>query len=316
MDLYVKYQLNKYPSSIAQDIYKQLYQATFGVNHLINNLEEAKTYISEELKTDQNNNDLYDVISPNFVRVNLNKYYDLGFDLDYLVDSFAKSTQDNPLYDFKALVSYFNLPSFDYKPVHHSLEYNKAYHPHYRVIKKEFITFEMKRAQLENYIKNINTPCILSLEGKCASGKTTITNGINSALIIHIDDFFLPPERKTKNRLLEIGGNIDYEAIKELLLNIRNKHTVCYKKYDCSTNKYIDVSLEYKDIIVLEGVYSYHPYFNNLVDKLIYLDVGEEVQISRISKRKNHDRFINEWIPLENKYYKESKILDQIDLII
>ena len=71
-----------------------------------------------------------------------------------------------------------------------------------------------------------------------------------------------------------------------------------------------------KNKVILEGVYSYHNYFNDLIDYLAYLQVDEKTQFNRVSNRTLKERFINEWIPLENKYFDYYKLEDICDVII
>ena len=171
--------------------------------------------------------------------------------------------------------------------------------------------------ELNEFINKQPKPLILAIEGMCASGKTTLANKFKDKYtIIHIDDFFLPPEKKTKERLAEIGGNINYEAIYDLLTIIKNNHFVSYNKYDCHTGKYSKVNLPYNDVIILEGVYSFHPYFNKLIDKLIFIETNDTEQFDRIDKRPNADMFYKVWMPLEKRYYNESGILKKVDLRI
>lgn len=176
---------------------------------------------------------------------------------------------------------------------------------------------KIKYDKLKNFIDSLTLPIIIAIEGKCASGKTTLANEfINKATIIHIDDFFLPPEAKTNERLSEVGGNVNYEAIKELLELIKSKKMIKYNKYDCHQNTYTEVTLPYNDIIILEGVYSFHPFFNKLIDKLVYIDIDEITQAKRISARPNASRFFNEWMKYENTYYEKTNILNNIDLLL
>ena len=168
---------------------------------------------------------------------------------------------------------------------------------------------------LEEFIKEQPKPLVLAIEGKCASGKSTIANMFSDKYaIIHIDDFFLPMNKKTASRMGEVGGNINYELIYDLLIGIKNNKVISYPKFDCQKQGYSKVNIPYNEVIILEGVYSFHPYFNKLIDKLVYLEIDDKTQTSRINKRPNANRFFNEWIPLENKYYKESDILNKIDL--
>ena len=74
-----------------------------------------------------------------------------------------------------------------------------------------------------------------------------------------------------------------------------------------------------KKVIIVEGAYSSHPYFENYADFKIFLKVDEEMQKKRILKRNGEEmlkRFINEWIPKENKYFNEFKIKEKADIII
>ena len=62
-----------------------------------------------------------------------------------------------------------------------------------------------------------------------------------------------------------------------------------------------------------------HPYFKDCADLKIFLDVDKDVQICRISKRNGEyltQRFINEWIPKENAYFKQFHIKEQSDYIL
>ena len=74
---------------------------------------------------------------------------------------------------------------------------------------------------------------VIAIDGRCASGKTTLakalqTEGLPEKVatektflkkqnvgVIHMDDFFLPRELRTKERLSEAGGNVDYERFAE-----------------------------------------------------------------------------------------------------
>ena len=74
-----------------------------------------------------------------------------------------------------------------------------------------------------------------------------------------------------------------------------------------------------KKVVIVEGAYSCHPYFENYADFKIFLKLDEETQKERILKRNGEEmlkRFMNEWIPLENRYFNEFKIEQNADLII
>ena len=61
--------------------------------------------------------------------------------------------------------------------------------------------------------------CILAIDGRAAAGKTTLANLLQEyfdGAVIHMDDFFLPLELRTKERYATPGGNVHYERFNEL----------------------------------------------------------------------------------------------------
>ena len=63
-----------------------------------------------------------------------------------------------------------------------------------------------------------DSPFIIAIDGRAASGKSTLAQQLGELLdadVIHMDDFFLPPSLRTKERLSEPGGNVHYERFAE-----------------------------------------------------------------------------------------------------
>ena len=73
-------------------------------------------------------------------------------------------------------------------------------------------------------------PAILAIDGRCASGKSTLGQELAekwNASLFHMDDFYLQPHQRTEERLAEPGGNVDRERfLKEVLLPLRSGQTV------------------------------------------------------------------------------------------
>ena len=330
MKIFLNYHKQHYPKMQNQDKVKLIYQATLGPAHFSNNAKEKEIYkyILKEYKIakkDGSTSLYYEYISSNYIRV----YVQNELNLKYLAKSFFQSMSE-ATYNINALKSNLDLylsedekiPNYDFKPIHHSSIYNEEYKPHYRLINTKYLTSIMRFYQFDLFLKKCRDHSIIALEGKCASGKTTLSENFeNNYTIIHTDDFFLNEDKRTKERLDEIGGNIDYELIYETLNKIKKaweekQKSVTISKYSCETNTYSNVTIDLKEKVILEGVYSSHPYFKELVDKCAYLYVSDETQLNRIALRKMRDRFINEWIPLENKYFDKYDILSTCDIII
>ena len=150
----------------------------------------------------------------------------------------------------------------------------------------------------------------------CASGKSTLGALLKEKYhcnLFHMDDFFLRPEQRTKERLAEVGGNIDYERFeKEILRHLSNREGLVYQRYNC-TSKTLEEErkVPYCPLNIIEGAYSQHPYFGDIYDLRFYLSISFEEQKQRIFIRDGKEkleRFLKEWIPMENRYFEECQI--------
>ncbi len=180
--------------------------------------------------------------------------------------------------------------------------------------------------QLNEIIENIqkfqNPFILIAIDGRCASGKSTLAGKLQNKLscnVIHMDDFFLRPEQRTKERIETPGGNVDYERfLEEVLIPLKNNKDFSYKPYCCHTQSYKNEIQVFKNkISIVEGSYSCHPRLWNYFDLHIFLDVGYDEQIRRIKKRNGCDgaeNFIKRWIPLEEKYFEVYKIKEKCEL--
>ena len=183
------------------------------------------------------------------------------------------------------------------------------------------MSFDKLFLEIENRL--IDGRVVIAIEGGSASGKSTLSEVLldrYECSVIHMDDFFLRLEQRTKDRLKEIGGNIDKERfIEEVLPSLRNDK-LCFRKFDCQTmtlGEENEVTLN--KLVVIEGVYSMHPEFGKYYDLAVFLDISEEKQKERILKRNSPEfakRFFEEWIPLEEKYFEKTNIKNRSDLVI
>ena len=155
----------------------------------------------------------------------------------------------------------------------------------------------------------------IAIDGRCASGKSTLAHYLakrTDAAIIHMDDFFLPPEKKTAQRLSIPGENTDHERLLfELLVPLYQKGEAEYRPFNCHTVSLGEkIRIENKRTIIVEGVYSCHRELTPYYDVKIFLSVDKETQLKRLKRRSSKqifEKFKNEWIPLEEKYFEEYK---------
>ncbi len=181
--------------------------------------------------------------------------------------------------------------------------------------------------KIEEWIeKNPKKMCMLSIDGMSASGKSSLGKELNQkfgGILIHMDDFFLRPEQKSRERLLEIGGNVDYERVwDEVLRPIRDgEKQFLYRRYNCKTQCIQkEERMDVKGLLcIVEGSYSAHPRFGDLYDIRILLTVNDNVQKERILLRNGQEmqkRFVQEWIPMENRYIEEFDLKEKSHIIM
>lgn len=163
----------------------------------------------------------------------------------------------------------------------------------------------------------------VALEGGAASGKTTLAGKLSAcyhAPVIAMDDFFLPPALRTLARLAEKGGNIHYERFEaEVAAPLRAGQPVCYGQYDCSKGEIrCTCCVPPSRLILVEGVYSLHPHYRDLYTLRIFLKTEKETQDARLRARgpKLYRRFIEEWLPMEEAYFRAFEIEKGCDLVL
>jgi len=320
----------KYPAMTEQDKIKLIYQSEFGCGHFIKDSKVSLELIKKEFLTSSKTDVLFEDIGNGYVRMYLSALKENDFDADLINKIFILSAEDNTgsLNSFKEKLSFID--DSEYKTayiengcpmVSHSDTYRKMYKPAYRVIKKiyadvYFLCLEIKRISK-------NKDIVISIDGRAAAGKTTAAKALGlifNANIIHADDFFLPFEMRTAERLNEPGGNIHYERLKwEVADNLKN-NTFSYGKFDCSIGSVTEkITVKKAPVTIIEGAYSAHPYFGDIYDIKVFFDIDDALQKERILKRNGQEmlnRFTETWIPMENRYIQAFSIKEKSDIII
>lgn len=163
----------------------------------------------------------------------------------------------------------------------------------------------------------------IAIDGRCASGKSTLAKQIQEVLdcnLFHMDDFFLRPEQRTKERYAEAGGNVDRERfLTEVLQPLQSGKGFSYQKFDCRTMTLQEpTQVVPHTISIIEGVYSCHPDLWDFYDLRVFMTVDSQTQLSRLQKRNPEklDTFQQEWIPMEERYFAAYAIEDRVDLCL
>lgn len=184
----------------------------------------------------------------------------------------------------------------------------------------------MNKSELISLLREWGKPNerkIIAIDGRCASGKTTLASYIAEHIpcdIVHTDDFFLPFEMRTEERLSKAGGNIDRERLlSEILIPLKSGKCYTYSKFSCKSGLITQgEKIQPRKITIVEGSYSCHPDLFEFYDLHIFLSVDKETQKQRILQRNkdNADAFFSKWIPLEEKYLSECNIKEKCEIVL
>lgn len=207
--------------------------------------------------------------------------------------------------------------------VHHSDRYRKAYAPAYRVVEQDLARLLPLLSAIDRH-RRTHAQTLVALDGPCATGKTTL-GGFLSRLyqcpLFHMDDFYLPPERKTAQRLAEPGGNVDAERFfTEVLSPLSRGETVRYRPYRCQSGTLgPELVVPPTPLAVVEGVYSLRPDLEPYYHVKCFLEVPWSTRRARLLNRNGAEgleRFEKLWIPLEDAYFRAFPIRECCDVVL
>lgn len=338
-------QCQTYPDLQIQDIFKFLYQSSFGCEHLVSSCEKVTQYIREEYNRVRTlNHPATEPLDGDYSRVSLS-HLDQGMAPETLGKIFflsAKKEADGEkllrekidVVKEMAREKSFSFTSEEFEKeaaiweangfpaVRHSDVFRSKYSPSYRVIANKYIPFLPLFIEIDKHLRKGRVR--VAIEGGSASGKTTLSGmlyEIYGCTVFHTDDFFLRPEQRTAERYAETGGNFDRERfLEEVLIPLGNNDIISYRRFDCTEMK-LQPTTEVRPgkLTIVEGAYSMHPELTGFYDFSVFLDIPSDLQKKRIIKRNSPqmaERFFNDWIPLEKTYFEATQVEKRCDMCI
>jgi len=213
----------------------------------------------------------------------------------------------------------------DCPALHHSAAYREAYHPHYRVLDRDLGLYFPALRAIDKALRESDGPVLVCVDGRCASGKTTFAarcaQVFDDCSVLHMDDFFLPPDKRTPQRLAEPGGNVDYErAEEELFLPLSRGEAAAFRPFDCAKGDFGGpVGVPCRRLNLVEGSYSLHPALEKYAQVKIFFTCSPEVQLSRLSRRESPEsleKFQDRWVPMEETYFKAFSVEKKCGVVV
>lgn len=177
---------------------------------------------------------------------------------------------------------------------------------------------------IDDALREAGGPLLVAVDGRCASGKTSFAalcaQVFPDCNVFHMDDFFLPYEKRTPQRLAAPGGNVDYErAQAELFEPLSRGETVTFSRFDCASRALESPrAFPPRRLNIVEGSYSHHPVLAPYSGLKLFLTCSPAAQLSRLSRRAPEKLadFQTRWIPMEEHYFKAFDIEHRCGLTV
>lgn len=329
-----------HPGMELRDAIKFLYQSSMGGGHLIADPRGALAHLEEEWDRTDGNQALppTEPLGGVLCRLSLAACKGLGLAPSTVLALFHRGAEEyvrQPEQLDQSLELLYRLPfppeeieaalrqyrAAGLPMVGHSAAYRRAFSPAYRVVLQSDAALLPLLAAIDRS-RRAHPRTLAAIDGPCATGKSTLGARLSQLYgcpLFHTDDFFLPPERKTPERLAQPGGNVDYERFfAQVLSPLSHGEPVRYQPYRCHSGTLEAArTIPPAPLAVVEGVYSLRPEFQPLYQVKCFLTAPWPVREARLLNRCGLDgleRFRTLWIPLEDQYFRAFSIADACDV--
>lgn len=331
----------RYPLMEPTDYGKLIYQNEFGPEHMIESPEAVEERIVREWTAREDGpllkNTFTEDIGNRLFRFHLTGGYDIPVAAPLLARLFYRTAREHRgtaevLKRKLALLVGTDISGMEpwlaeyiragCPSLRHSETFRQAYGPHYRILRDEYAIYFPVLYQVEKCLARSDY-AVIAIDGPCGSGKSSLA-ALLSALfpsrLLHMDDYYLPLERRAPGWEHTPCGNMDLERFRrQALLPAADHMPIDCQPYSCQRGRLLpSEALPAAPLTIVEGSYSHHPLLAPHYDLKIYLHCDPQEQLSRLGRRESTrlDAYLRRWIPLEQAYYRAFDIPARCDLAL
>ena len=172
---------------------------------------------------------------------------------------------------------------------------------------------------------------VAALDGHSGAGKSTLAAAVAGdvgAAIVHVDDFYrdLPDvDRITLTPAEGFDRYFDWERIRaEALTMLMRRERARFRCFDWAAGGGLTsvITVEPREIVILEGVYAARPEFDDLIDVSVLVEVASE---ERARRRAERHRTVSRddvsgwdarWGAAEDLYFRTIRPRGAFDLVV
>jgi uridine kinase len=172
---------------------------------------------------------------------------------------------------------------------------------------------------------------VVALDGRSGAGKSTLANAVGRdipAAVVHVDDFYrdmLDTDRRGLSPIEGIDRYFDWQRLRaEALAPLAQRKTARFQCFDWIGGQGLTgpVTVEPRDVVVVEGVYSARPEFDDLVHLKVLVEVADGLREHRVDERlrtvSRHDPqgWDARWSAAERVYFDTIRPRSSFDLVV
>ncbi|WP_319562583.1 shikimate kinase [Marispirochaeta sp.] len=154
-------------------------------------------------------------------------------------------------------------------------------------------------------------PFAIAIDGIGTSGKSTLGAVLSEELdaeLIHVDDYFLPFQKRTPERMTHQSmGNVEWERLEREILRKLGDPQAVSCRFDCTAGDCTEPKVrDLSGVVIIEGVSILRRELRKFFDLKLFIEISPEERLRRIALRDpewKQKRWHSEWIPLEDAYF-------------